>query len=160
MDMGGRKYVAAISGRAWKVAGTGFFLRGGVEGYIDSDPAKAGKKFNGKPVIFPEQLKELENVCVLINSIQPGVIKEISAYLDMAGREWYLMDEVILKSHRKEVLQCYDLLEDACSRNIYAVLALWRLTGRKPEMEIKCEEHTYFALEHFRQSCRDVIFKS
>ena len=118
---------------------------------------KAGKKFNGKPVIFPEQLKELENVCVLINSIQPGIIKEISAYLDMAGREWYLMDEVILKSHRKEVLQCYDLLEDACSRNIYAALALWRLTGRKPEMEIKCEEHAYFALEHFRQSYRDEI---
>lgn len=127
-------------------------------GYIDSNSLKAGKKFNGKPVILPEQLKEQENVCVLINSIQTDVIEEISSYLNAVGQEWYLMDEVILKSHREEVLQCYDFLDDVCSRNTYAALTLWRLTGRKPEMEIKCEESAYFALDNFRRRYQNEIF--
>lgn len=128
------------------------------EGYIDRNPAKAGQKFNGKPIIAPEKLREQKNVCVLINTIQQSVIEEVSRYLNEAGQEWYLMDEVVLKLHREEVLQCYDFLDDEQSKKVYAQLTLWRLTGKKPEEQIEYKRNAYFALECFRKSCRDEVF--
>lgn len=128
------------------------------EGYIDRDPAKVGTEFNGKPVIAPEQLKEYKKVCVLINTIQSNVIEEVSRYLNEVGQEWYLLDEVILKLHREEVLQCYDILEDEHSKNVYALLTLWRLTGKKPEGGMEYKRDAYFALECFTKSSWDEVF--
>lgn len=43
--------------------------------------------------------------------------------------ENYFLDEVILKNYAKEVLECYDMLVDGTSRDVYAGIIKWRLTG-------------------------------
>lgn len=103
-------------------------------------------------------MKEYKKVCVLINTIQSNVIEEVSRYLNEVGQEWYLLDEVILKLHREEVLQCYDILEDEHSKNVYALLTLWRLTGKKPEGGMEYKRDAYFALECFTKSSWDEVF--
>lgn len=119
-----------------------------IEGYIDSAPSKIGKLFNGKPIISPESLKKMKNICVLICSIRSEVVKEISEQLESWSLEWYLMDEVILKKHSREVLQCYDLMEDEQSKDLYANLIIWRITGEKTEIKID-QKRQYFGIEDF-----------
>lgn len=127
------------------------------EGYIDSAVSKKNKIFNGKPVKGPEVLQEQNDICVLICTIQPDVVKEIKEQCSLLGAECRLVDEVILKSHRKEVLECYDMLYDERSREVYAELVKWRITGNKPEADIK-EGNQYFCLDSFQRKNPDEVF--
>lgn len=126
-------------------------------GYVDSDPLKAGKTFHEKPVISPEEMKNRKNACVLICSIQAKAVKEIGTILDRWEMEHYLLDEAILKLHREEVTQCYDLLHDSESKRIYAALIEARITGERPE---PCGEigTDYFALQAFREKDPEEVF--
>lgn len=45
--------------------------------------------------------------------------------------EGYLLDEIILKQHSKEVLQCYDMLEDQISKQVYEGIIRWRILERQ-----------------------------
>lgn len=128
-----------------------------IEGYIDNDSSKAGKSFNGKKVISPEELKTSEDVCVLICTIRSEVIDEVSKQLDQIGVDWYLIDDVILKMHRTEVLKCYDLMSDEQSKNIYANIIMWRITGKKTAVEME-QSSQYFSIDCFSGERPDEVF--
>lgn len=128
-----------------------------IEGYVDSDPSKIGKMLGGKPVNSPETLKEMENVCVLICTVRPEVVKEVSEQLEGWHLEWYLFDEVVLKKHSREVLQCYDLMEDEQSKKVYESLIEWRITGQRPEIKIETGKQ-YFSMEQFVKENKDEVF--
>lgn len=128
-----------------------------VQGYIDNDPDKIGKQFNGKPVISSEELKKIENVCVLLCSIRSEVLEEVGAQCDELQLEWYLLDEVILKFHCEDVMKCYDMLYDEQSKDIYADLILWRIRGKKTDVMVE-RGNTYFALDPFTQSRANEVF--
>lgn len=128
-----------------------------IEGYADQRIAQLGQKFNSKPVIEPKQLTSLENTCVLICTAQSNVIQEIAAQCEQLHLEWYLVDEVILKTHRQEVMKCYDWLEDQQSKDVYASLIQWRISGVQPNAKIE-QQNIYFALEAFTQTSSEEVF--
>lgn len=128
-----------------------------IEGYIDNNSSKVGRTFCGKPVIAPIELGELKNICVLLCSIQPHVIKEVGAQLRELSVEWHLMDEVILKLHRNDVMSCYRMLFDEKSKDIFANLIKWRITGEKTDVEVD-NDNDYLALPPFVESHPDEVF--
>lgn len=128
-----------------------------IKGYIDNDFSKVGKLFNGKMVIAPQELKASKDICVLICTIRSDVIAEVGEQLNWLGIDWYLVDEVILKTHRTEVLKCYDLMSDEQSKNIYANLIQWRIIGK--ETAVKIEQNApYFCMNCFSTENPDEVF--
>lgn len=127
-----------------------------IEGYIDSNVSKIKKEFNQKPVIAPDEIKNIKDICVLICTIRLETIQEISFILNRLQVEWYLLDDVILKQHKKEVLKCYDAICDDVGKELYANLVMWRLTAIKPE--IKVESNQYFCLSNFTEKNNDEVF--
>lgn len=127
------------------------------EGYIDKAVSKKNKIFNGKPVMDPEMLSGRDNICVLICTIRPEVIKDIKEQCKLSGAESWLLDEVILKSHSKEVLGCYDMLLDQRSRDVYSELVKWRITGNKPETSLE-DGSQYFCTDCFNRKNPDEVF--
>lgn len=123
----------------------GFF----VQGYCDNNSAKWGKLFNEKPVISPDELKQREHVCVLICSAQSKVIRAVGKQLEELGFEWYCIDEVILKMHKKEVLECYDFLEDEKSQRIYTNIVLARMSGDNFDEKDLDLDNQYFSINSF-----------
>jgi FkbM family methyltransferase len=77
--------------------------------------------------------------------------------LDELNVEWYLVDDVILKKHRKAVMSCYDLLYDDLSKSIYADLVMWRISGKKTNVATNIG-NDYFALDHFLQKNPEEVF--
>lgn len=125
-----------------------------ISGYCDSNEAKWGSRFYGKPVIPPSKLSEYPNVCVLVCSLQPKVNREILAELKAMHIEGYLIDEIILKTYHTEVLQCFDLLYDEESKRIFTELVKSRLLGKNPDRSI-ISDNTYFIWRHL--ASRDVM---
>lgn len=124
-----------------------------IAGYCDNNKEKWGKQFCGKPVISPEELKARDNVCALTCSLQPGVNAEIMKGLRQLGIVGYTIDEVIFKSCSENILECYDLLEDEASKEIYAELADSRMKGKRPDAQIY-SENSYFI--HQQIAARDI----
>ena len=60
----------------------GFFE---ISGYCDNNPDKWGGIFCGKPVISPDELGKIKNVCALICSPQPKVYREVRTQLKNLG---------------------------------------------------------------------------
>lgn len=102
----------------------------------------------GKPVLSPDSLCGKENVCVLICTPQPKFIIEIKSFLDELKLENYLLEEAVLKNHKKEVLQVYDMLCDKKSKDIYANMLYCRLEGLYPEHDL-FTENQYFCWTDF-----------
>ena len=127
------------------------------EGYIDKKIAKQKEVFYGKPVIEPSKIVKLENVCILICTSCPDVIYEIKEQCEKSHIESYLIDEVILKKHSAEVLKCYDMMCDQQSKDIYAELVKWRISGIK-SLNIIQWENQYFCLERFLQKDPEEVF--
>jgi FlaA1/EpsC-like NDP-sugar epimerase len=48
-----------------------------IHGYIDNDQTKVGGDFNGKPVISPDKINEIDHICVLLCSIQQAVVEAV-----------------------------------------------------------------------------------
>ncbi len=71
--------------------------------------------------------------------------------------ECYLLDEVILKSHAAQVMACYDMLCDQKSKDVYAELIRWRVTGIQPQETIQSEDE-YFAMDYLQGECPDDVF--
>lgn len=127
------------------------------EGYIDRAFSEKGEELNGKRIISPDEVKELKNICVLICSSNPEVAEEIGVWLNKNQIKWHLIDEVVLKWHYKEVLRVYDLLCDRKSKDVYADIIIWRVTGKILNMEFEPNSQ-YFALEPFRHKNPKEIF--
>lgn len=128
-----------------------------IEGYVDNNSSKWGQMFCDKPVISPDELSRQDNICVLICSPQPQVIHEIKQQLEELKIEGYLIDEVIFRLHKEEVLKCYDLLDDVESQEIYTHMIKCRMEGTYPENKYVSSEQ-YFALRNFRQRNAKEIF--
>ena len=76
-------------------------------------------------------------------------IHEISAQLEKLNVLYYLLDEVILKQHASEVLECYDLLEDDESKRVYADVILSHMNGGIPHLKNRTYGNQYFSHNHF-----------
>ncbi len=130
-----------------------------VAGYCDSDPEKLKQKeFCGKPVISLEELAGQGNICILICTPTPEFVREIAAHLETCGLLYYLLDEVIIKQHAAEVLECYDLLSDEDSKRIYADIILSHVRGKYPDSESCMYGCAYFALNRFKARNRPEVF--
>jgi len=114
-------------------------------------------KCNSKEIISPGQLKKMENVCVLICSPRPEVINAVKEQVHEMELECYLLDEVILKQHAEQILECYDLLEDEKSRTVYANIILSHIKGTYPGAEFRCKR-TYFAVDKFMTGTINEVF--
>ena len=128
-----------------------------IEGYVDSDLKKQGNIIGTKQICEPEALYNIEDICVLICSIREEVLHSVKTELDKRKIENYFLDEMILKNHAEEVLECYDSLTDEKSKEIYAGIIKWRLTGCKTKYPIDMA-NDYFALENFSRSDPEEVF--
>lgn len=120
-----------------------------VSGYCDNNPERWGKKLSGKPIISPEELQTLSDICVLICSPQNDVVKQVGQQLDKMEKEWYVIDELILKLYRDEIMNGYDLLDDQFSKDTYAHIIYCHLSNNLPEKKYIIAEQ-YFCFEHLK----------
>lgn len=155
----------------------GFFE---ILGYCDNYSDKWGSIFGGRPVISPDDLSKLKDVCVLICSSQPKVFKEVHRQLNdfpvhldakvkndyqkqlvfgQSGRvENYLLDEVILKHHAEEILQVYDCLCDQKSKDTYEELVRCRMCNEFPDNEKIYSDDQYFSVGAFKRRDPKEVF--
>lgn len=126
-----------------------------VTGYVDNK--KAGGIFEGKRIISPLEIKERQNICVLICSPQPSVIKSISEQLGEMGIEFFHIDEVIFKMHAREIISVFDTLEDKLSQDTFLEVVRARMSGNYVSPDLFCENQ-YFALPHFRRMDSNEVF--
>ena len=122
-----------------------------ILGFCDSNPEKQD---NG--IISPELLLKRKDICVLICSSQTWVIEEVSEQCKAAHVLCYPIDEALLKLHKKEVLQCYDLLEDERSKDLYANIIYSRI--KRNYKDIKVDKEQYFALPPFNEISDNEVF--
>jgi len=128
-----------------------------ITGYVDNNSSKWGGTFYHKPIVSPQELTAQPDICVLICSPQIQVIHAVKQQLKELQIEGYHIDEVILKLHKKELLQCFDLLEDADSQEVYSHLIMCRLKGQYPDDRF-ISSGQYFQLREFYQRNPNEIF--
>lgn len=118
------------------------------------------KELNGTPIISPDMLSERENAfCVLICTPNPGYIREIRQQLAMMGVEAvYLLDEVLLKYDREQVISCYDLLETSEARERFVEIVAAHLSGRGIQSSFISNEEEYFSHPFFPKDWSQKIF--
>lgn len=105
-----------------------------IEGYGDNNKDKWGTiVFGNKTVYSPDEIKSIPNALVLIASPQPKVVKAIVAQMRQCGIKYRHIDDFILKSHKEEVLACYDSFEDDKSKDVYSYLVKCHIEGKYPE---------------------------
>lgn len=75
-----------------------------IKGYCDNNPDKWGKFFDDKEIISPKELGKRDSVCVLICSPQKRVVIAVGSQLDHSGIDWYHIDEVIFKTHKRRYI--------------------------------------------------------
>ncbi len=120
-----------------------------ISGFCDNNASKWGTEFWGKPVISPDELQRKTGVCALICSGQPEVVQILSKELKSREIPNDNVDSVILKMHKREVLACYDMLEDIESKRTYAGVIISRMRGSYPDEKL-FSENQYFAFPKFR----------
>lgn len=128
-----------------------------IKGYVDNNSQKWGQTFCGKPILSPQELVQQSHSCVLICSPQSQIVKSIKQQLTELQLEGYHIDEVILKSHKQEVLKCFDWLDDAESKETYAHLIECRIKTEYPQERFISSE-PYFQLKEFYQRNPGEIF--
>lgn len=116
--------------------------------YADSNPQKWESTFNGKPVIDPKQIGDLERVFVVICSMSPKNTAEIKSLLVKSGIEGAGIDRVVFSRHSKEVIETYDMLEDMESKRVYAALIKVRMDVVNPPADIVAPDQ-YYCLPYF-----------
>lgn len=127
-----------------------------VCGYCDNNPERWGQKLSDKPIISPEEIQTMQDICVFICSPQNDVIKQVGQQLDEMKKEWYKIDEAILKLYRDEIINCYDLLEDQFSKDTYAHIIDCRLSNKLPEKSYIIDEQ-YFCFEYFEKPENEIF---
>lgn len=128
-----------------------------IKGYTDNNSKKWGNLLNEKPVYSPDEMKGKEKVLVLIATPQPALIKQIGNQLDEMNIKWRLLDDFILKGHADQVMECYDLLGDPRSKEVYAELVKCRILGQYPQDPFVDKEQ-YFSLGGFGETDVNEVF--
>lgn len=85
------------------------------------------------------------------------MVAEVSAQLDQMNVEWLHIDEVIFKTHKDQLLDCYDLLYDQESKRIYKEVIARRMMGVYGDLEIY-NGRQYFAIPPFMRNNPKEIF--
>lgn len=124
--------------------------------YADSTSSKWGV-FQGKQIIDPEEIKGLERVFVIICSMNPANAAEISSLLGEWRIEGAPVDKVILSRYCKEVIECYDILEDAESKRVYAALIKARINVENPPVDIISPDQYYLLPQFCRENENEVL---
>lgn len=128
-----------------------------IKGYCDNNPDKWGQTFDDKEIISPKELETRDSVCVLICSPQKRVVAAVGSQLEHSGIDWYHIDEVIFKTHREDILACYDLLEDLESQKIYKEVIKCRMAGRYPGVEYVNEKQYFAVPSHMGKNPNEVF---
>lgn len=128
-----------------------------IKGYCDNNPDKWGKFFDDKEIISPKELGKRDSVCVLICSPQKRVVIAVGSQLDHSGIDWYHIDEVIFKTHKEDILACYDLLEDLESKKIYKEVIKCRMAGVYPDSEYVNEKQYFAVPSHMGKNPKEVF---
>lgn len=134
-----------------------------ISAYCDSriKTGNEGEKeplFYGKPVISPGELRNIKNACVLVCTPTPALIAEIGRELDLMQLEWHLLDEVILKLHASQVMECYDRMEDEVSKQVYQDVVAAHISGTYLNGEPDSIDSAYFALAPFNADDAGEVF--
>lgn len=119
-----------------------------IKGYIDNDPKKWGKKFNGKQIISPIDYEKDNNIPVMISVTNKKAFSSISDQIKELGGKSYGLDEVIFSIHKKELEKVYELLYDDYSRNIFIKVIKNRVTRELMDEEI-IDRNQYFSVREF-----------
>lgn len=129
-----------------------------VEAYVDNDSEKWGGNFCGKRIASPSEIESIkDDVCILICTPQPEIIKSLSAQLTELGVRFFHIDEIIFRMHRQEILKVFDALEDDLSKETYENLIEARMMGSYVKKSLFCE-NPYFALPPFRMTYSKEVF--
>lgn len=119
-------------------------------GYCDNSSEYWGKSLYGKQVISPDELEKRSNIIVLICSPQKEVIQSVGQQLKKMGIEYYSIAEAVFKLYRREVMSCYDLLEDQFSKDTYAHIICCYLANEMPESCYVQTDEEYFWPKQFK----------
>lgn len=125
--------------------------------YADNNEVKWNTTINGIEVLSPSEVEKISDVLVLITSPQPNVIRMVGNQLDEMNVCWMHVDEYILCKHKDEVLKCFDLLEDARSKAVYAEIIKCHLEGRYPDWEF-VDKNQYYSFGDFSDYNPNEIF--
>ena len=125
-----------------------------ISGYCDTDISKQGKSvFYGKDVISPQELKSKKDAFVLICSANVDTINDISILLTDMGIKSCLIDYYIFITFRDKIMQVYDVLNDAESKNVYANIILDRMFGMNPTSDI-VKSNDFFTVKEINPALR------
>lgn len=127
--------------------------------FIDSNPDKHGKTFQGKKII---NLEEVGSVCsnpiILVCSAQPQVCRNIIEIIKHSeAYETYIVDEYVFTKHSEQILQVFDLLEDSVSKQTYADMILSRMCKKTQNSDLVFGNQ-YFELRDFMLRDSSEIF--
>lgn len=112
----------------------------------------------GLPVIEPEQLKEMQDIIVVI-AVTGQHYPAIKRQLEKMNVEHMTYAEYILKREMEMFRTVYfELLEDDCSRKTYVNLLMSHLTCDMSLLRDVFTREQYFALPDFCLSCTDEVF--
>lgn len=128
-----------------------------INGYCDNNKEKWGNTFNNKKIFSPGELIKKKDVLVLIATPQPKAYKSISEQLSQMNIHYMHIDEYIFNKHKKELLECYDILEDDESKKIYAHLISCRINACYPISEY-IASNQYFGFYEFSNKGMSEVF--
>lgn len=106
-----------------------------IKGYFDNNPSKWGTTYNGKEVLSPDSVKQINNLLVLVATPRPRAIREIGQQLDSLNVPWLSIDAFMVLTHKSEILNVFDFLNDERSKKVYFELAKNRIEGTYPDEE-------------------------
>lgn len=131
-----------------------------VAGYTDGNPEKWGKQFCGKKIVSPKELKNMNNVFVLICSNQINYINEISKQLEELELDFALLDEIALVTCKEQVLKSYEIMETQKSKDLYEYLVRCKMKGIYPSAESGLLDiyHGYFSVPQMLAQRDDEVF--
>lgn len=119
-----------------------------VKAYVDNNREKWGSTFDDCSVVCPDEVFSDKNSLILISSPQPNVIRAVKNQIESNGAMCMHIDEYILKQHKDEVMEAFDLFEDERSKEVYAELLHCRILGTYPEDEY-VDSEAYFSFKDF-----------
>lgn len=126
--------------------------------FIDSNPEKHGKFFQGKKII---NIDEVDSLCsdpiVFICSAQDQICRDIRELLKAKGYDSYSVDEYVFAKNSEKILQIFDMLEDDVSKVTYADIILTRM-GRKLQNQELVFPNPYFELHKFAKRNASEVF--
>lgn len=126
--------------------------------FIDSNPEKHGKFFQGKKIIY---IDEVDSLCsdpiIFICSAQDQICRDIRKLLQTKGYENYTVDEYVFAKNSEKILQIFDILEDDVSKATYADIILTRM-GKKMQNQELVFHNPYFELKKFAKRDAAEVF--